>query len=143
MYPKKLLKPNHLFVKHLNFTIMPIIKDPKMNQAKDAKEADFGILYDENEEEYFLYSKGDLEAGNPKRYFTAGTEVSIEGGPFSLAKKYKYKTGIINTKIYEWVEIGEEALESGPVIDAINQLAFDNIEDDTFPEEKELLEDYL
>ena len=105
-------------------------------------EADFGILYDEREEEYFLYHKGELEQDNPKRYFIAGTRVTIESEPEPLAKKYKYKTGIINTKIYQWVEIGEDALPSGDVIDAINVLAFDNIEDDTFPEDKELLEDY-
>jgi hypothetical protein len=47
MYPKKLLKPNHLFVKPLNFTIMPIIKDPVHNPHRNGQ---FGVAWFEPDE---------------------------------------------------------------------------------------------
>ena len=95
---------------------MPIIKDPKMNQDK---EANFGVLFDDSDkkEVYYLYYKGDLVVGNPKRYFIAGTEVAIASGPLDLnIKNYKYRDGIVNENIKEWVEINSTpGAGTGPV----------------------------
>ena len=54
MYPKK-TKPNHLFVKHINFTIMPTgtIRDPKMNPREKA----YGIIYINELGGHFKYFK--------------------------------------------------------------------------------------
>ncbi len=118
---------------------MPIIKDPKMNTHK---EADFGVLYDERSEvnDYFLYYKGELTKKNPKRYFTAGTEVTIDGNPEKLKTNYPYTDGKLNETIRSWVNIKDvPANITGPVIKQINSKIKENID---FPDDKEYLSTY-
>ena len=101
---------------------MPIIKDPKMNPNG---EADFGVLFDESADEFYLYYKGSLsDPSNPKRYFIAGTEVEYMPGTnprYLNKKKYKHTDGFFTTKVHEWVEIKDTPSgNTGAVIAAIN-----------------------
>jgi hypothetical protein len=118
-----------------------IIRDPKQNERT---EADFGILMDvtqENFGKYYLYSKGPLAQGNPKRYWTAGTEVKFNGPVKRLEKNYLWNSQFNNLQIDSWVKIRQDPdTSTGPVVNKINEMI--NDKDLPFPSTKEFLRDY-
>ena len=76
---QEIYKPNHPIVKHLNFTIMPIIKDPVHNQHQ----GQFGIVYCEHlpggGDGLAVYDK-ELDSSNNVRHLPTGWRVN---GPIS------------------------------------------------------------
>lgn len=115
-----------------------IIRDPKQNPEK---EADFGVLYAINQQEYLLYFKDDLVLDKDKRYFTAGTTVNFEGDiqPLTI-KKFKWQFDNLKIDIKRWVRIKDQPDPStGHVVKQINNKIKKNI---SFPTDKEYLHDY-
>jgi hypothetical protein len=117
-----------------------IIRDPKQNQET---EADFGILWDINNGQYCLYAKGPFQSNNPKRYWTAGTEVNFSGPVRDLGTPYPWNNLHWNETVTKWVRVNPVPDGStGRVIADING----KINADTtipFPPVKEYLDDYV
>ena len=113
-----------------------IVRDPKQNLNT---EADFGVLMDITSREFYLYFKGPFQSNNPKRYWTAGTEVEYSGPVRDLNRPYSWNNQYWNEIVTKWVRVHLES-STGPVVRNINTRI--NGQDLPFPEDKEYLSDY-